>query len=143
VGDGPQRAELEAAAAKGQARVSLLGNLPHTELPALLNGCDLFILPSLYEGHPKVLIEAMSCGLPAIGTRVPGIQELIQDGETGLLCDTSPEGIRGAIRELLGDRELRTRLGRAAREYVLEHFSLDKILELELALYKELAAERA
>jgi glycosyltransferase involved in cell wall biosynthesis len=143
IGEGPQRAELEAVAAKGKAAVSFLGAQPHLELPALLNSCDVYVQPSFYEGHPKTLIEAMSCGLPVIGGRVSGIEELIQHGQTGLLCETSPEGIRAPIHTLLDDSAMRERLGAAARQYVLEHFSLEKVLELELALYAELAAERA
>lgn len=138
VGEGPQHAELAARAREGRAQAEFLGNLPNAELPAFLNSCDAFILPSLYEGHPKALIEAMACGLPVVGTRVPGIAELIEHDQTGLLCETDPDSIRAAVKQLISDDNLRIRLGQNARAYVLEHFALDKIVDQELALYREL-----
>ena len=77
----------------------------------------------------------MACGLPVIGTDVPGIRELIRHGETGYLCGTSPQELREAIKTVLGDRKLQERLGRSARAFVVEHFALEKIVPLELALY--------
>jgi glycosyltransferase involved in cell wall biosynthesis len=118
--------------------VRLLGNVQHRQLPGILKSADLFVLPSRYEGHPKTLIEAMACGLPVVGTDVPGIREIIQHGENGYLCGTSPEEIREAIRVILGDSERRVRMGRNAREFVVEHFALDRIVEKELALLEEL-----
>jgi glycosyltransferase involved in cell wall biosynthesis len=139
VGYGPLRAQLEGQAASSTTAIKFLGSLPNLELPAFLNSCDLFILPSLYEGHPKALLEAMACGIPVIGTRVPGIQELIHDGENGLLCELDPESIRAAIQRALGDPDLRGRLGKNGRKYIEEKFSLQRVVNLELALLSELA----
>lgn len=138
VGHGPLRVELERMAAPETAKITFVGSLPNLKLPSFLNSCDLFILPSLYEGHPKVLLEAMACGLPVIGTRVPGIQELIHDGETGLLCETDAESIQAAVQRTLADPDLRRRLGINARKYAEENFSLQRILGLELTLLAEL-----
>lgn len=139
VGYGPLRAQLEKIAESSGTAIKFMGSLPNLELPAFLNSCDLFILPSLYEGHPKALLEAMACGLPVIGTRVPGIQELIRDGETGLLCEPNAESIRVAIQRALADPDLRRRLGANARKYIEENFSLQRIASLELAVLGELA----
>jgi glycosyltransferase involved in cell wall biosynthesis len=139
VGYGPLRAQLEELAEPSTPAIKFLGSLPNLELPAFLNSCDLFILPSLYEGHPKALLEAMACGVPVIGTRVPGIQELIRDGENGLLCELDPESIRAAIQRALGDPDLRARLGRNGRKYIEENFSLQRVVNLELTLLSELA----
>lgn len=136
-GEGPQHAELATHAQIGRAQVQFVGNMPNKELPAFLNSCDIFILPSLYEGHPKALIEAMACGLAVIGTRVPGIAELIEAGESGLLCEPDADSIRATLELLLVDTDMRARLGQNARAYVLEHFALDKIVEQELTLYQE------
>ncbi len=138
VGYGPLRPQLEKMAESSKTAVKFFGNRPNLELPAILNSCDLFILPSLYEGHPKALLEAMACGLPVIGTRVPGIQELIRHGDSGLLCETDAESIRTAIQRALGDSDLRKRLGASARKYVEENFSLKRIVGLELAVLSEL-----
>jgi len=138
VGSGPLRKELEEKAHKNGISVQFLGNIPHRRLPQILNSCDLFILPSLYEGHPKALLEAMACGLPVIGTDVPGIRELITHRETGYFCGTSPEEIKEAIKEVMADKELRERMGRNAREFVVKNFSLERILKMELELLQEL-----
>ncbi|MHA1938299.1 MAG: glycosyltransferase family 4 protein [Candidatus Thorarchaeota archaeon] len=138
VGNGPLRNRLQTEVESNGLMVRLLGNVPHRQLPGILNSADLFVLPSLYEGHPKTLIEAMACGLPVIGTDVPGIREIIQHGENGYLCGTSPEEIREAIRVVLGDSDRRVRMGQNAREFVVEHFALDRIVEKELAILEEL-----
>ena len=80
----------------------------------------------------------MSCGRPVIGTDVPGIRELIRHRETGFLCGTSPADIRAAIQAVLSDSDLRIRIGRQAREFVVEHFALERAVEMETALLDEL-----
>ncbi|MBI3159544.1 MAG: glycosyltransferase family 4 protein [Chloroflexi bacterium] len=140
VGEGSLRGEIERLAAQLGVRVSLPGNHPNPELPGLLQGSAVFVLPSQYEGHPKTLIEAMACGMPVIGTDVPGIRELIRHGENGWLCPAEPESIRAGLKSLLDDVALRSRLGQAARAYAMQHFSLDRVMEMELELIRELAA---
>lgn len=138
VGTGSLENRLRTEAKVDRLPVRFLGNVPHSQLPEVLNSSTLFVLPSHYEGHPKTLLEAMACGVPVIGTNVTGIRELIAHGETGYLCDTSPEGISTAIQDVLADADLRARMGRNAREFVVEHFALEKIVKMELALLEEL-----
>lgn len=140
VGLGPQKEELAARAAANKVNVSFLGRVPNMELPGILNSWDAFVLPSLYEGHPKALLEAMACGLPVIGTRVQGIAELIADGETGLLCETEAGSIRQALEVIVGDAALRARLGQNARRYVEQHFSLGRVVDMEMAMLNELVS---
>ena len=140
IGDGSLRTELLRLAQTYRLPVNFLGSLPYFSLPKHLNRAEIFVLPSLYEGHPKVLLEAMSCGRPVIGTDVPGIRELIRHRETGFLCGTSPADIRAAIQAVLSDMDLRMRIGRQAREFVLENFTLERTVEMEIALLDELAA---
>jgi glycosyltransferase involved in cell wall biosynthesis len=128
IGDGPQAEVLRTAARERGVDARFLGNRAHAELPRHFNAAEIVILPSLYEGHPKVLLEAMACGRPVIGTDVVGIRELIRHGENGYLCGTSPEEIRSAIRTLLADQALRERIGRRARDFVVERFSLDSVV---------------
>ncbi len=131
IGDGGQKPELEQLAHEYQVDVQFLGVIPHSELPEVINSCQIFILPSLYEGHPKALIEAMACGVPAIGTNVPGIKELIVHGQTGMLCSPEIESIRETVKGLLANPKFQEQLGENARSYVAENFSLPKVLELE------------
>jgi len=115
-----------------------LGNLPHPSLPEFINRAALYIQPSLYEGHPKTILEAMACGKAVIGGDSPGTREVIQHGVNGWLCGTSPSEIRQAILHLLENAPLRQKLGENARAYILQHCSLDKVIELETALYQKL-----
>jgi glycosyltransferase involved in cell wall biosynthesis len=141
VGSGPSREDLRRQAEACGARVRFLGTRRNAELPAILAECAAFVLPSRVEGHPKALIEAMACGRAVVGSDVPGIRDVIVPRETGLLCGTSPESIRAALRELLADAALRARLGAAARAWALAHVSLEGAVEAELDLLSELALE--
>ncbi|MEM2292785.1 MAG: glycosyltransferase [Nitrososphaerota archaeon] len=134
-GAGPLEEEIRR---RNVPNVKLLGVIPQRTLPIELNKSEIFVLPSLYEGHPKALLEAMACGLPVIGSRVEGIRELIKDGVNGLLCDPSPEDIRRKLIHLLSDKRLREELGRNAREYVVRNYSLEKIFAEELKIHREL-----
>jgi glycosyltransferase involved in cell wall biosynthesis len=138
VGSGPLGERLQEEVRRNRLPVNFLGNVLHQQLPEILNSAGLFILPSLYEGHPKVLLEAMACGLPVIGTEVPGIRELITHRETGYLCGTSSEEIREGIKGLLFNRDLCSSMGNNARDFVKEHFALERIVEMELSLLHEL-----
>ena len=77
IGSGSQEKELKEKAETENINVEFLGNIPNYQLPAELNRAELFILPSLYEGHPKTILEAMACQLPVIGTNVEGTREVI------------------------------------------------------------------
>jgi glycosyltransferase involved in cell wall biosynthesis len=138
IGSGPLRDELTKEAKELSIDVRFLGSLPNYQLPTELNRSEIFVLPSLYEGHPKALLEAMACGLPVIGTDVPGIREVIAHGQTGYLCQPTPEDMRRAITRVLGHKELGRQLGERAREFVVESYSIEKILEQELTVLHSL-----
>jgi glycosyltransferase involved in cell wall biosynthesis len=139
VGNGPLRAELEQKAREGRANVNFVEPRPHAELAEYLTQFDLFVLPSLYEGHPKVLIEAMATGLPVLGTDVPGTRAVIRHGENGWSCQPQHEGLRGALEMLRAQPELRKNLGHAAREFAVREYSLDHVVNYELALWEQLS----
>lgn len=132
IGSGELEKELKEKYSHLCDRVQWQGNVPNAELPQYLNRARGFILPSHYEGHPKALIEAMSCGLPVIGTNVVGTREILARQDNGLLCETTPESIRETIQTLLSQPELSLKLGKNAREYVLKHFALSQIVKQEL-----------
>jgi glycosyltransferase involved in cell wall biosynthesis len=141
VGSGELAGSLQALATRLGANVRFAGNLPHEQVAALMQGSDLFVMPSLYEGHPKALLEAMASGLPIVATDTPGIRELVRHGETGWLCGTDTASIRAAIQHVAADPTLRARLGAAAREYAVAHFSLARIVDLELTVLRETVAD--
>lgn len=114
-------------------------NLPNHELPDKLNKARLFVLPSHYEGHPKVLIEAMSCGCAIIGTNVQGIRNVVENQQTGVLTQTDPASLTSAIKELLENEQKRIRLGASARHFAVEHYSLQKTARTEANIIRRLS----
>lgn len=138
IGSGEQEEQLKDFADKNEVKVSFLGNIPNDKLPEILNQHEIFILPSLWEGMPKALLEAMACGVPVIGTNMNGTKEVIEHGKNGILCETDPASIREAIRTLMEDEELRQKLGKNARRTIVEHYNLDNLVEKELKLMEEL-----
>ena len=133
IGKGELRNEISAAAELYDVNVTFLGVIPHVELPFQLCKASIYVHTTLYEGSPpKSLLEAMSCGLPVIGSNVPGIRELIRHGETGWLCGTSPKEIREAILTVMSDKKLQKSMGLNARNAILENFSLNKTASKEI-----------
>ena len=128
IGRGILKEYLKRVAKENKVKLYLIENIPNHELPYYFNQADIFIISSKWEGHPKALIEAMSCGLPCIGTNSPGIRSVMIDGVNGLLVDPVPEAILEAINKLRFDIELRRRLGFNARMFVCQNFSLGKIV---------------
>jgi len=139
VGEGPQRAELEALAAERKLAVRFLGQVANADLPGLIRQATVFVLPSRGEHHPKSLIEAMACGATVVGSNAPGIRELIDPGRTGLLCGLAAADLHAALAQALADPALRHSLGAAARQFTTQHFAFDHVLSLELDLLAELA----
>jgi glycosyltransferase involved in cell wall biosynthesis len=110
-----------------QGRVELLGHYGG-DVDALLSRFDLYVFPSLWEGFPYSIVEAMRAGVPIVATRVGGIPEAIADGKDGLLVEPdSRDAMIGAIARLLDDPDLRRSLGRNARLKYENSLSLDKM----------------
>lgn len=141
VGDGPNRAELESQVRKWGVdhEVSFLGALSPPQVAEVLRRTDVFCLPSFAEGVPIVLMEAMAMQLPVISSRVMGVPELIEDGVSGrLIRPGSSDDLVGALSQLLGDPDLRRRLGQAARARVSTEFDLRINARRLCSLYREL-----
>ena len=138
IGSGSQKEQLITLAKECGVTIEFLGNISQDEIPNELNKSQVFVLPSLYEGNPKALLEAMSCAIPCVGTRAPGIDNVLTDGKDGILCELDAVSIHEALKRVLEDQQLRDRIGQGARETILSTFSLEKVLEKELALHTSL-----
>ena len=138
IGNGPYISKLKKIRKKLDINVNFLGLIPNDQLPYFLNKYQIFILPSYFEGNPKVLLEAMSCGIACIGTNVKGINNIIKHEENGYLCETDSKSISQSILRVYTDIQLRKRIGENARDYILKNCSLESVAEQELSLYKEL-----
>ncbi len=130
LGDGKYRQKLTAYAQKqGVAdRIHFEGFV--NDVWPYLRGCDLFVLPSLYEGMPNAAIEAMAAAKPVVLTRVNGADELIPDSSKGVLVPPQdPYAIARAISSLANNPEACRQIGNNARQWVTEHFTLEKMAE--------------
>ncbi len=129
VGDGPDRAALERLASElGVAdRVRFEGWKDQDQLRDLYQRADLFVFSSFAEGIPVVLMEAMAMEIPCVAPRITGIPELIRDGVDGFLAAASDQQeIVRAIARLMDDRELRQRMGEAAKKHIEAEYDLRK-----------------
>jgi colanic acid/amylovoran biosynthesis glycosyltransferase len=144
VGDGPARAELDAAvrALRLSGHVRFLGSVGQADLRACYAAADVFCLPSFAEGIPVVAMEAMAMELPVVTTRIMGIPELIEDGKNGVLVPPGRvDALTDALYRLIGAPEERRRMGAAGREKVRADYDVARsaarmrsLLEAELGL---------
>ena len=132
VGDGPGRADVEAAAA-GSPFVTFTGR--RMDVPRVIHAFDVFALSSISEGLPLVVPESMAAALPIVSTAVGGIPDVVQDGLTGLLVPVDERALGDALASLARDRARGQRMGAAARELALARYSADRMVEAYLALY--------
>jgi N-acetyl-alpha-D-glucosaminyl L-malate synthase BshA len=139
VGDGPEHERIRGLvrAAGLDEWVQFLGE--RTDLPSVLCGADLFLLPSETESFGLAALEAMSCGVPVIASRVGGVPEVVIDGETGLLAPVGDVAAMAAhVVRLLADAPLRARLGAAGRRRAETAFPLEATVGRYEALYRRL-----
>jgi glycosyltransferase involved in cell wall biosynthesis len=133
-GTGGEEAALRRAAAALDAAVTFAGF--RDDIGACLAAADVVALPSLREGLGVAALEAMAAGLPVVASRVGGLAEAVVHGETGLLVPPAdPGALAAALRRLLGDPALRTRLGEAGRARVEARFTSARMAEGTLACY--------
>jgi glycosyltransferase involved in cell wall biosynthesis len=100
------------------------------EIERYLKASDIFVLPSRAEGFPSVVIEAMSCGLSCVVSKIPGVTDyIIDDGKDGLIVEKEDiQGFYQAIKKIFGDTALSDRLGAYARQKIIRLFSIDKVV---------------
>ena len=141
-GEGPERGRLEDLAERlGVAdRVRFLGR--REDVPELLAACDVFALPSLYEGTSLAVLEAMAARRAVVSSAIGGTEELIEDGRSGLLVPAGDaSSLAGALRRLLADPGLRERLATQARDRVVREFTRAGMAARVGAVYRELLGD--
>ncbi len=127
VGDGPDRILLEKRASELEIRsqVKFLGWVDQVQLMKLYSESDLFVLPSLAEGIPMVLMEAMAMEIPSVAPCITGIPELIEHGADGMLYFVADvEDLTAKVRTLLESPDLNQRIGKQARKRVLHEYDM-------------------
>jgi glycosyltransferase involved in cell wall biosynthesis len=143
IGDGVLRSELESYAASLNIKKHLefTGGLPHGEVLNKMNGWDLFILSSAWEGFGIALIEAMALEKAVVATNIEGITEIVDDGLTGYLVPAkSPRDLAKRVIELLSNEGKRIIMGKQGREKVIDRFSIEKFNDRTKEVYESLIA---
>ena len=125
-----------------QLPITVTGHVPHKDLPAYYSLMDVFVHPSLRDGMPNAVLEAMACGKTVIATPVGGVLDVIKDGLNGLLVNVNDaEALAKKVDEALSQPEKRETIGRSAREAVLSQFTIEKELQANLNLYQSLGVK--
>lgn len=144
MGDGPLRKDVEAEVARRglQSRVHLLGS--RADAGELVAGADLFVLTSLVEGIPGVLLEAAAHRVPAVATDVGGVRQAVRTGVSGLVVRSGDlDGFVAGVCDLLADPERRRQMGDAARQLVEQEFELEAVADRYDLLYRALVGGAA
>ena len=145
VGDGPLRGKLEELVRELglEEQVRFPGSKDPENIPGILAITDIFVLPSLWEGLPTAIIEAMAAGCPVVATAVAGTPEVVLDGETGFLVSPrDPQALAQKIRLLLQDHALRRKMGEAGAKRAKAYFSIERMVREYEALYKQLVLSK-
>jgi glycosyltransferase involved in cell wall biosynthesis len=137
VGNGPEGPSIKSLAmALGiDDRIFFIDSVSDTR--EVLSAIDVFVFPSVKEGLGIALLEALAAGRPCIASRTGGIEDIIKDGESGILVDVGDSGaMAAAILELLPDENLRIRIGQSGRRLVQSRFTLDRMADDIARVYK-------
>ena len=125
--------------ANPQLTITVTGHVPHKDLPAYYSLMDIFVHPSLRDGMPNAVLEAMACGVPVIATPVGGVLDVLDDGVNGRTIPVNDAaGLAKITEDLLNDPDQCARLGKNAREKIKTEFTLQKELQANLSIYKSL-----
>ncbi|MFI5324614.1 MAG: glycosyltransferase family 4 protein [Candidatus Rokuibacteriota bacterium] len=140
VGSGVLKDELEAQARETGVAVEFPGVVDQRQLPDVYATADIFVLASFTEGHPKVLLEAMACGVPCVASNCAGNRSLVTHERTGLLFDPhEPRDLAHCLDRILKDPALGRRLADTARAEVVARYDLRALVEREIALVRQVA----
>ena len=144
IGDGPKRKKLQdfIKGNKLEEKVKLLGGLPREEVFEILEKSDIFVLTSNWEGFPRSILEAMSCGSAVIASDVGGVREAINAGYGILIKKGDIRALKDALKKLLKNPQLTQKMGMSARERVKENFSLEKMFKETEKIYREILPNR-
>jgi len=138
VGEGPALPALRALASDLGLVQDVIFTGLRRDVPDILAALDLLVLASRWEGMPNVVLEAFAAGKAVVATRVGAVEEIVQDGETGILVPAEdPHALAQAIGRLLADPPGRARLAAAGRARVEKEFSLEKMVRLTQELYED------
>lgn len=138
IGQGPEKDRLCDLARREHINLTIINRVENYRLPEYYNSFAIFVFPSLHEGNPKTLLEAMACGRPVIGCDVVGVKNIIQHNFRGILTMTDAESLKIAISKLLHNHLLMVKLGLNARNYIQQKYDFKVLLQKELRIYENI-----
>ncbi len=143
IGDGPLMEEYKESAKRFDisSSVSFLGTTTRSELGDYLQSADIFVLPTLWEGFPMTILEAMSYGVPVIASSVGGIPEIVNESVGALVGKKNTKGFTDKLSFLILNKEEREKRGQNARKLIEEKFTLQEMLGKTFTLYSDLVSE--
>jgi len=142
IGDGPERNNLEKQVEELRLTNNFIfgGRIPHQDIADIFSCIDIFVLPSLFDTTPNVLLEVMSSGKPVIASDIEGIREVVKNNETGILVPPADvKSLEKALLELLTNPKKATRIGGRAREFIEKYYSLEITAERLLEIFEGLS----
>lgn len=142
-GEGSTMERLKKKAKENNVHDSIIFTGKRRDIPDILSCTDIFVMPSVAEGLPNALLEAMAMGKPIVATEVGGIPEVIKNGHSGLLVPPrNPEALATAIKDLISNDQLAAKMGQVARHIVLDNFSIWSIAQKWQTLYLSILREK-
>ena len=137
VGDGDAREEYERMASSIKENVIFTGY--RSDAYRFMCAADIVVLPSLCEGCPNIVLEAMACGTPVIASRVGAVPDIIENDKTGIIVEQKDvEGLKKALVQLIEDQELAKKMGERGRERIEKYFTWDAICKKLEGFYEEM-----
>lgn len=137
IGDGKLKQRLKLYADRLGVEAKFEGVVEYWKIPNFLQASDIFVLPSLSEGHPKALLEAMSCGLACLASDIKAIREILKDGFNGLLFKLHQNDLIEKLTYLLHNEEILSKLGQEARNLIIANYDINRLIEKEINSLKE------
>jgi len=142
-GEGSTMERLKKKAKENNVHDSIIFTGKRRDIPDILSCTDIFVMPSVAEGLPNALLEAMAMGKPIVATEVGGIPEVIKNRHSGFLVPPrNPEALATAIKDLISNEQLAAKMGQAARHIVLDNLSIKAIAQKWQTLYLSILREK-
>lgn len=135
IGDGALRSDMEAKARDPSRPIHLHVDGWREDAALRMAGFDIFLLPSLFEGLPFAVIEAMHAGLPIVASKSDGLSEAIDDGVSGFLCNDAAE-VAARLQTLIDDAELRKAMSQSAKATASQRFTLRHMAQQTISIYE-------
>ena len=136
IGHGFVKDNIISIAKNKHVSLQIIDSVPFQKLPGFYQSSDIYVQPSLIEGSPKTLLEAMSCGCCVLASNVSGNSEVINSGVDGLLADLNLDDFKRELEKLISDKEFRNQLGNSARLTIKRKFEINSIIQTETKLLK-------